>query len=130
MNQRFKKKFKGYISSGKIGENFFPQKVQNLCIKSYCESNNFIFLLSSTEFKMKKSILVFKGLIEDSSKFDGIIFFSINQLNAEKLILLNNILKKRKEVHFYLENIKLKNTKDLKKVSLLKKIDQILKVKS
>ena len=100
MNQSFRKNLRGYISSGKIGENFFPQKVQNLCLKSYCDNNNFNFLLSSTEFKMKNSNLVFKGLIEEASKFDGIIFFSINQLDTDKLNLLNKILKKKKKFIF------------------------------
>jgi len=125
-NQNFKKKLQGYISSGKIGKNFFPQKIQNLCLKSYCETNKYSFILSATEFKMKKSNLVLKGLKEKLKKFDGIIFFSIKQLDEDKFQILKKIINHKKEIHFYCENIKIKNKNDFKKITFLKKINKIL----
>ena len=125
-NQNFKKKLHGYISSGKIGNNFFPQKIQNLCLKTYCNMNKYSFVLSATEFKMINSNLVLKGLKENSKKFDGVIFFSINQLDEKKFLILKNLINKNKEIHFYYENIKIKNKKDFKNVIFLKKINKIL----
>lgn len=125
-SQNFKKKLHGYISSGKIGNNFFPQKIQNLCLKTYCNINKYSFILSATEFKMKKSILVLKGLGEKLKKFDGVIFFSIEQLDDKKFLILKDLIKKNKEIHFYYENIKLKSEKDLKNVIFLKKINKVL----
>jgi len=128
--QKFKKKLQGYISSGKVGKNFYPQKIQNLCLKSYCAVNSYDFILSATEFKMKNSSLVLKGLNENKKNFDGILFFSINQLNKDKFLILKNLIKKKKEVHFYNENLKIKNERDLKNVLFLKKIDKILNQKN
>ena len=69
---------------------------------------------------MKKSILVLKGLGEKLKKFDGVIFFSIEQLDDKKFLILKDLIKKNKEIHFYYENIKLKSEKDLKNVIFLK----------
>lgn len=124
----FKKKLQGYISSGKIGKNFYPQKIQNLCLKHYCEINKYHFILSATEFKIKKSNLVLKGLVQKLKKFDGVIFFSIEQLDNKKFLLVRELLKAKKEIHFYNENIIIKNAKDYKNIALLKKINNFLTV--
>ena len=88
--------------------------------------NKYSFVLSATEFKMINSNLVLKGLKENSKKFDGVIFFSINQLDEKKFLILKNLINKNKEIHFYYENIKIKNKKDFKNVIFLKKINKIL----
>jgi sporadic carbohydrate cluster protein (TIGR04323 family) len=125
-SQNFKKKLQGYISSGNIGKNFYPQKIQNLCLKNYCDTNNYLLILSATEFKMKNSNLVLKGIIEKFKNYDGILFFSIKQLDDKKFRTLKYIIEAKKEIHFYYENIKLKNKNDFKKVSFLKKINKLL----
>ena len=111
--------FKGYISSRKLNDgNYIPQKVQNLVIRSACEDNNYKFSLSATEYGMKGSYLILNQILKDlkKNKYDGIAFYSIEQLPTEiqkiKLIF-ETIVKKKKIILFSLENILVKNKKNL-----------------
>ena len=47
----------GYIFSREIDGNLIPQKVQNLVIRDYALRSSKNLLLSSTEYKLKKSYL-------------------------------------------------------------------------
>ena len=48
----------GYISAREIENNIVPHKIQNLVIRDFCKNNDFSFLLSSVEYKMKNSFLI------------------------------------------------------------------------
>ena len=119
----------GYISSREIDGSIIPQKVQNLVIRDYSERFNKNLLLSSTEYKMKNSFLMFNSLIEKkNNKFKGIIIYSLFMLKnfpkIEKILIKlksNNI-----QLFCALEEIEIKNKSDL---DSLKKIFYISKIK-
>ena len=111
----------GYISSREIDGSIIPQKVQNLVIRDYAQRNNINLLLSSTEYKMKNSFLMFDSLINKKNKnFNGVIVYSLfmlqNYADREKIIhkLKNNNIK----LFCALEEIEIKDNIDL--VSLKK----------
>lgn len=111
--------FRGYIFSRKIDSNFIPQRVQNLVIKDYCERNNLFFKLSATEYKMQNSYLMFNTLIQEIKKIDGIVFYSLFMLpetKKDRLKIYKKILFNKKRLHFSLEEIKLVNKTDIKKI--------------
>tara|TARA_B110000977_G_C10973468_1_gene453228 strand:+ start:350 stop:739 length:390 start_codon:yes stop_codon:yes gene_type:complete len=111
--------FRGYIFSRKIESNFIPQRVQNLVIKDYCERNNLFFKLSATEYKMQNSYLMFNTLIQEIKKIDGIVFYSLFMLpetKKDRLKIYKKILFNKKQLHFSLEEIKLVNKTDIKKI--------------
>ena len=124
--------FKGYISSRKLNDgNIIPQKVQNLVIRSACEDKNFDFSLSATEYGMKDSFLILNQILKDlkKNKYDGIAFYSIDQLpiKIEKTkIILNDIIKNKKNIYFALENILISNKKKLLELLDLIKIKTIV----
>ncbi len=65
MSQKSNKNwYMGYISSREIDNNIIPQKVQNLVIRDYAKRFGMNLILSSTEYKMKNSFLIFNSLIE------------------------------------------------------------------
>lgn len=112
----------GYISSREIDGNIIPQKVQNLVIRDYAQRNNMNLLLSSTEYKMKSSFLMFDSLINKKKQnFVGIIIYSLFMLkdypNRKKII--NKIKKNKLRIFCALEEIEIKNNTD---ISSLKKI--------
>ena len=119
----------GYISSREIDGSIIPQKVQNLVMRDYSERFNKKLLLSSTEYKMKNSFLMFNSLIEKkNNKFKGIIIYSLFMLKnfpkIEKILIKlksNNI-----QLFCALEEIEIKNKSDL---DSLKKIFYISKIK-
>tara|TARA_X000001036_G_C20616204_1_gene781081 strand:+ start:541 stop:927 length:387 start_codon:yes stop_codon:yes gene_type:complete len=124
--------FKGYISSRKLNDgNNIPQKVQNLVIRSACEDKNFDFILSATEYGMKDSFLILNQILKElkKNKYDGIAFYSIDQLpiKIEKTkIILNDIIKNKKNIYFALENILISNKKKLLELLDLIKIKTIV----
>ena len=111
--------FRGYIFSRKIDSNFIPQRVQNLVIKDYCERNNLFFKLSATEYKMQNCYLMFNTLIQEIKKIEGIVFYSLfmlPEIKKDRLKIYKKILFNKKQLHFSLEEIKLENKTDIKKI--------------
>ena len=129
-NQKLNKNWcMGYISSREIDGSIIPQKVQNLVIRDYSQRLNKNLLLSSTEYKMKNSFLMFNSLIsKKNNKFKGIIIYSLFMLrnfpNIKKILfkLKNNDIR----LFCALEEIEIKNKSDL---DSLKKIFYISKIK-
>ena len=113
------KGFRGYIFSREINDNFIPQRVQNLIIRDFALRNKIFFKLSSTEYNMKNSYTMLNSLIQDYLKIDGIIFYSIEMLPNDKKFI-NNLMKtfveKKKKIYFALEEIKVSNKNDIKKI--------------
>ena len=104
-----------------------PQNIQNLVIRDFCEKNNLFYNLSATEYSMSNSYKVLEHVKEELNNLDGIVAYSIFQLpadNKKRHAILNQIIKKNKFFYFALENMKLINKEDLKKIEsiwLLKK---------
>lgn len=124
------KKVKGYIFSREINGTIIPQKVQNLVIREYCKNKNYIYQLSSVEHKMKNTFHVLDEVLNSLSNVNGIVMYSIFQLPYEekkRISFLYKLFKKSKFVSFAMENIVIKNKKDLKKLNSLIKLNFLLK---
>tara|TARA_B100000674_G_C37749278_1_gene872662 strand:+ start:582 stop:998 length:417 start_codon:yes stop_codon:yes gene_type:complete len=107
---------RGYVSSREFFEYNPPQKIQNLAIRDYCSSNKFNYLLSATEYSMKNSYLILDEFLKFRDGSDGLAFYSIFQLPLNFTLrqnIFDKILKKRKQLHFSLENLALKNKNDI-----------------
>ncbi len=123
------KKLKGYIFSRPFMGERVPQHVQNIVLRDYCEKNNFIFLMSATEYSMKNSHLMLFQTLNDIKNFDGIVFYSLFQLpenNITRRKILYKILKMKKEIHFSLEQMRMSSKNDLEKVEEIWKVRKIL----
>lgn len=134
MTQKSKKKWcMGYISSREIDGNIIPQKVQNLVIRDYIERNNFNFLLSSTEYKMKNSFHIFNSLIsKKTNNYIGIVIYSLFMLkdHSNLLNILSKLNKNKLRLFCALEEIEIKNKKDidnLKKIFFLNRLHNVKK---
>ncbi len=124
------KKVKGYIFSREINGTIIPQKVQNLVVREYCKSKNYIFLLSSVEHKMKNTYHVLDEVLNSLSNVNGIVMYSIFQLpydEKKRISVLSKLLKKSKFVSFAIENIVIKKKADLTKINSLIKLNFLLK---
>ncbi len=124
--------FKGYVSSRKMNDqNFIDQSVQNLVIKKNCENRKFNYLLSSVEYKMNNCYLMLNELLIDlkKNKFDGIAFFSLEQLPKDFFLQKNviHVVNLKKKLFFSTENLLIENKKDLIEGKNLIKIQSVLK---
>lgn len=117
--------FRGYIFSRSINGNFIPQRVQNLVIKDFANRKNLFFKLSSTEYIMNDCYLMLNALIKELKSLQGVIFYSFEMLPASKKKreeLIKKILLKKKILYFALEEIKISNIKDFKKLNTILKL--------
>ena len=124
--------FKGYISSRTLNDgSLIDQKIQNIIIRDSCKKRNINFLLSATEYGMKNCFLILNDLLKDlkNNKYDGIVFFSLDQLPANKIIRnkIYKLLIKKKYLFFSREDILLCNKKDIDALEELIKIKNLLK---
>ena len=91
------KKLKGYIFSRSFMGERVPQHVQNIVLRDYCKKNNYLFLMSATEYSIRESDLMLFQTLNEMKKFDGIIFYSLFQLpeNIKQRKKVYNIIKKK-----------------------------------
>ncbi len=131
MTQKLKKLgFRGYIFSRKIDGNFIPQRVQNLVIKDYCQRKRLFFKLSATEYKMDQCYLMLNSVLKDLKNINGIIFYSLFMLPENKKDrdnLITKIIKKKKSIHFALEEIEIRTTKHIRELNNILKISKVSK---
>lgn len=120
--------YRGYISSRDcLGVNY-PQRIQNIVIRDYCENNKFKFLLSAAEYSMAGSNIILKDLVEELSTISGVVAFSIFQLSENKnkrINFLKIFIKKKKSIHFALERFVVKSDKDVVKLNQIWQIKKI-----
>ncbi len=120
------KTLKGYIFSRPFFNERAPQHVQNIVNKDYCEKKGYNFLMSATEYAYKNSTFILTELIEELKNYDGIIFYSLLQLPKnikDQKYLFQKILKKKKELHFEVENLSIKTKRDIKKIIEIYKLN-------
>jgi len=113
------KKLRGYIFSRSFMGERAPQHVQNIVLRNYCEKNNYFFLLSSVEYKMSNSYFMLELAIKELKRLDGILAYSIFQLPENddwRKKILRKIIKKKKEIHFAVEDFSVRKEKDIQKL--------------
>ncbi len=112
--------YKGYIASRDCFGTYFPQRVQNIVIRDFCNKKKIKYELSAAEYSMKNSYLVLSEIIQDMKRIDGIVAFSIFQLpsnNKERINILKKIINKKKNIIFVLERFTVKSNKDIIKLN-------------
>lgn len=125
-------KFRGYISSRNLTDgSFVDQSIQNLIIRRSCKKHNFEYMLSATEYGMKNCFLMLNQVILElkKGKFDGIAFYSIDQLPKNLSLrqkIYEVVTKKRKKILISQENILLNTKKNVEEFENLLKIKLLL----
>ena len=105
-----------------------PQHVQNIVIKDFCQKRNLNFMLSVSEYAMENSSLILKDLINNLSGLHGIAAYSVFQMpydNSKRENFFKKILKKRKEIFFACENLKISSHKDIIRIGKLWNLKKI-----
>ena len=123
------KNLKGYIFSRKFYDERVPQHIQNLVLRNYCQMNKLNYLLSATEYAMKESSLMLNKILKEIKEIDGIVFYSLFQLpqnNLERQKIYKIILNFKKEIHFAVEDMKIKSVNDIEDIEQIIKIKQNL----
>tara|TARA_Y100000591_G_C21838321_1_gene704004 strand:+ start:1275 stop:1670 length:396 start_codon:yes stop_codon:yes gene_type:complete len=123
------KNLKGYIFSRKFYDERVPQHIQNLVLRNYCQVNKLNYLLSATEYAMKGSSLMLNKILNEIEEIDGLVFYSLFQLPQNKLErkkIYKIIINFKKEIHFAVEDMKIKNINDIEDIEQIIQIKQNL----
>ena len=110
------KKLRGYIFSRPFLGERVPQHIQNLVLREYCSRKKLQFLLSFVEYRFENSSLMLEKVLNELNKTDGIIFYSLFQMpqdDKERKVIYKKILSKKKEIHFEVEEIKMKDVESV-----------------
>lgn len=106
-----------------------PQHVQNIIIRDYCKKNKLSYLLSATEYAMDGCYLMLDNIVKKLKLVDGIVAYSLFQMPPDKkdrLRIFNHIIKKKKELHFSVEGIKITKRKDIENIEDIWAVKQTL----
>jgi len=123
------KKLRGYLSSRVFMGERLPQSAQNIILKDYCNKNDYILYLSTTEYVMQECYLVLNKTINKDDIVDGIVMYSLFQLPKDenlRLDLFKKAMNKKIELHFAIENLFIKNHQDINLIENIWKVKKNL----
>ncbi len=121
---------RGYIFSRAFLDERAPQHVQNIVIRDYCKKNFLNFMLSVSEYRMKNSFKILENTIKNLKEVDGIVAYSLLMLpekESHRNKILKKIILKKKFLSFAVEDITVKNRRDINYINTLWKIKKALK---
>ena len=124
------KRVRGYIFSRPFLDERAPQHVQNIIIRDFCKKKSYHYLLSASEYRMGKSYSILESLTSNSQNIDGIIVYSLLMLpekQTQRTKILKKFIRKKKFFCFAVEDITVKNSKDIKTINDLWRIKKALK---
>ena len=114
------KSYAGYINLKPINGVIYPSSIQNILMKEYISNSlNGKFYLSPTEVLQAKHSITLNTLISNEVKVNGIVMlstFSLPNIYEERKDLYKKCLRKKKEVHFILDEIILLQKNDIEKI--------------
>tara|TARA_A100001011_G_scaffold400428_1_gene514901 strand:+ start:3152 stop:3604 length:453 start_codon:yes stop_codon:yes gene_type:complete len=114
------KKFAGYINLKNLNGVLYPSSIQNIMMKEYIQNVlKGIFYLSPTEVLQAKFPITLKTLLGKETKVDGIVTLSTFYLPENYFIrkqIYKEITKAKKSIHFILDELVFRTSKDIDKV--------------
>ena len=115
-----KKNYAGYINLKPLNGIIYPSFIQNIILKDYVQNKlQSSFYLSPTEILQAKHSVTLSTLASDETKLNGIVMLStffLPQKKNERIEILNQCLKLKKQLHFILDEIIVTKKIDLKLV--------------
>tara|TARA_B100000674_G_C37730484_1_gene864089 strand:+ start:517 stop:927 length:411 start_codon:yes stop_codon:yes gene_type:complete len=116
------KKVRGYNFSRQFMGERVPQHIQNIVIRQYCKTMNLHYMLSSTEYSMENSSLIFDQIIDEIKNMHGVVAYSIFQLpenNLKRKTIYSKFINKNKTLYFANEGFKISNKIESDRVEMI-----------
>jgi len=121
--------YRGYIGSRVYQCGEFPQFVQNMVIRNYCQKHKLAYLLSATEYAMSGCYMVLQEVVDSIRLVDGIVLFSIFMLPEvaeSRFRIYEKVLLSGKTLHTALEDLSLKSLNDIRAVEVVLNVNRIV----
>ena len=108
--------YRGYMGSRPSDDFNFPQRVQNLIIRDYCARNGLTYKLTVTEYAMPGCYMMLADALGELPQLEGIVACSLSLLpkrKAHRLAVYDQVLSSGAELHAALENLVLRERRDI-----------------
>lgn len=120
--------YRGYNGSRAYCGLDFPQNVQNLLIRNYCQKYGYTFLLSASEYTMPGCYMIFEELLASAHHLEGIVLFSIFMLpesRERRQRIYEKILATGCSLHGALEDVAIRKPEDVQMIEDILSLNQI-----
>ena len=127
------KTFKGYCTHNIFGEYKISVPAQNIIYRDYATRNKFTLHLGTNELYFENCYLKLISLVEESNEYDGILMCSFHMLPASKGLrdyLYKKLALNKCELHFVLDNWKVKSENEFTELETIIEINKIIKEKN
>jgi len=118
---------RGYIASRPVRGMAWPQHIQNLTIRDYCQRNRLTFLLSATEYAMPACYMTLEGVLEELPRLDGIVLFSVFMLPVRtdrRYAIYERVLSAGGDLHGALESLAVRGPDDIARLEDIFLVDR------
>ena len=108
--------FRGYIASRPVRGVQFPQRVQNLIVRTHATRHGLTYKLSLAEYAMPECFMVLQTLLTELPKLDGVLLFSmfmLPQRRCERESIYARVLASKAELHASLEDVAIRTGADV-----------------
>jgi sporadic carbohydrate cluster protein (TIGR04323 family) len=108
--------FRGYIASRPVRGTHFPQRVQNLVVRSYAARHHLAFKLSLAEYAMPGCFMMLETLLDELPGLAGIITFSMFMLPSRRSgreRLYARVIDRGAQLHAALEETAIRSDADI-----------------
>jgi len=120
--------YRGYNGSRAYEGQDFPQNVQNMLIRNYCQKHGLTYLLSASEYRMTGCYMILEEIISAIASLEGIVLFSLfmlPQVKARRYHIYQAVLNEGRSLHAALEDIAINNWGDVQRVEDIIQLNQI-----
>lgn len=124
-NNNINMTLRGYVQNKKFGPYCLPVPFQNKLLKQYCEEKNLNFALPQGEIVFSQNFIQLRSLIKKLKSNEGIVMMSIYMLPdliKTRKKIVQELIKKKIECHFIVENKIAKNKRDFDEIENILKI--------
>jgi sporadic carbohydrate cluster protein (TIGR04323 family) len=121
--------YRGYIGTRAYYSGKFPQRMQNMLIRNYCQVRQLAFLLSGTEYAMPGCYMILEEIVDALPVLEGVVLFSIFMLpqSAKKRrVIYQKIMDQRCGLHAALEDLSIKSWDDVQAVEDILNLKNII----
>lgn len=119
-----------YIQNKKFGDYYLPARYQYVILRDYYKKFNKSFILPQGEPVFTKTAIRLRSIILKMKKHDSLILLSVHMLPDDEKIrvkILNQLSKKKIQLHCVFENMIAKNKNDFKAINDLIKLNKFNK---
>lgn len=119
---------RGYIASRPVRGILWPQHVQNLVIRDYCQRLGLHYLLSATEYAMPACYMNLEAVLDEAPRLAGVALFSIYMLPERperRRAVVERLFDAGADLHGALEGVAIGDRDDAERLEDLFRVEDL-----